>query len=129
MPVEIRLNDDRTQYKPGETLNATVSWSDEQFDELTAYLLWYTEGIGNQDSQVVDEQPVSTGGRSGERDVTFTLPPSPYAFSGKLITLVWAVEVLAKPGDNHDRKSFTMSPTGEEVQLVETRQEDDGAAE
>jgi len=102
--------------RPGQELTATVAWEGETFERLTAYLLWYTEGIGTQDSEVVEEQRISASGRSGT--VRFRLPPSPYSFSGKLITLQWAVEALAEPGEVADRAPFTLSPSGGEVQLA-----------
>ena len=47
----------------------------------------------------------------------FVLPPAPYSFSGKLISLIWAVEVVAEGIKEASRLEFTLSPDGREITL------------
>src|ERR1043166_4380135 len=51
------------------------------------------------------------------RAVGLRLPESPYSFSGKLISLVWALELVAEPSKEVIRREFVLAPGGEEVRL------------
>jgi len=51
------------------------------------------------------------------RPFRFLAPAEPYSFSGKLISLLWALEVVALPGHESARLDLTISPTGKEVLL------------
>ena len=44
-------------------------------------------------------------------------PEAPHSFSGALISLIWAVELLVEPGGLSERIEITVSPTGEEILL------------
>jgi hypothetical protein len=47
------------------------------------------------------------------------LPEGPYSFSGKLISLIWALELACSPGSETVRREITVSPTGHEIVLGE----------
>jgi hypothetical protein len=85
--------------------------------EVVVRLFWYTQGKGTQDVGVVEELPWSAPGQQDHRTFQFRLPEGPFSFSGKLISLVWAVEVVAQPGDVAGRCEITVSPTGEEIRV------------
>ena len=51
------------------------------------------------------------------RDFTLPLPREPYSFSGTLISLTWAIELIVEPGGRVDRCEFVMSGTGHEIAL------------
>jgi hypothetical protein len=80
-------------------------------------LFWYTKGKGTQDIEIVESVPFEHPQLEDARPFRVTLPASPYSFSGKLISLLWALELVAKPGEQSVRVEITMSPTGEEVVL------------
>ena len=61
------------------------------------------------------EQPVRETVQ-GEQRVKFTLPAAPYSFSGKLISLIWAVELVADDSDSA-RWEFVLGPDGAEILL------------
>lgn len=102
-------------YRPGDTLDVSVSWDlSEAPKALEARLIWFTQGRGTQDVQVVEAQPAPPNLRDRQR-FRFRLPDGPYSFSGKLITLAWAVEFVAD--DVADRWEFVMAPDAKEIQL------------
>ena len=106
-----------TERRPGDPLELTVSWSlAEPPTSLDVRLFWFTQGKGTRDVGVVESQPVDIGGARGDRRVRFRLPDSPYSFSGTLITLQWAVELIAN-ADQVARWEFVMAPDGHEVRL------------
>jgi hypothetical protein len=111
----------RPEFRPGDIFRVSVLWALAVAPEkLEARLFWYTRGKGTDDVGVVDTRRIDGVEAAGERAVTFTLPGEPWSFSGKLISLVWAVELVAEPGGRTARVEFTVSPDGREILLHET---------
>ncbi len=111
----LHLDGDRSAFRPGEVVSGTLRWRlSDTSETLTVRLLWFTQGKGTVDVGVVDEHPVSAPGPSGEEPFRFRLPAGPYSFSGRLISLLWAVEAAASP-DTVARVNLIVSPTLVEV--------------
>jgi hypothetical protein len=109
-------------YRPRETVSGTASWTVAATPASAELrLVWYTAGKGTVDVSVVDTITFSTPRRSDSRSFSFALPLGPYSFSGKLISLVWALELVVEPGPDVARVDFALSPTGSEVLLGGTR--------
>jgi len=110
--------DDRTAYKPGESLELAVLWAlPAKPASLEVRLFWFTRGKGTEDVEVIATEPITANASAGEARVRFTLPAAPYSFSGKLISLLWAAELVAEPGARSTRFEFTLSPTSAELVL------------
>ena len=117
--LHVRVAEERTTFLPGETVAGTVSWRLEAAPEgLVLRLFWYTRGKGDQDMEEVDSLPIPAYEPQGRREFSFALPAGPYSFSGKLISLIWALELVAQPGDLAARQEIVVSPTGQEVLLT-----------
>ena len=102
-------------FSPGDILKGRASWfSDEPLTSLELRLFWYTQGKGTQDVAIVETETFTNLGRQGERDFQFTLPSSPYSCSGKLLSIVWALELISQPGDVTTRHGLTIAPGGTE---------------
>ena len=116
--IEAHTDDGRSAYLPGETLSGTVSWRlDAPADGVEVRLFWYTRGKGTTDVQVVKAQHFDSAGTSGQRPFRFVLPEEPYSFSGKLISLIWALEAVVQPGDRTQRLELVVGPEAREVVL------------
>lgn len=116
--MRIEIAGGQGAFRPGETLEGTASWElDAAGKAVEVRLFWTTEGKGTVDVEVVDKVRFEAVSAVERRDFRFVLPKSPYSFSGKLISLLWGVEVVAVPGENAGRASFTMSPSGREILL------------
>jgi hypothetical protein len=116
--IQVEIRDGYTSFRPGDVVEGTVFWQLEPGPtEVEARLFWYTRGKGDQDVGVVETLPYSNPAPSDRRTFRFRLPEGPYSFSGKLISLVWAIEVVAQPGDVAGRAEITVSPTGDEIRL------------
>ena len=101
--------------RPGDTIEVTFAWAlDQPPATIEARLFWFTQGKGTQDVTIVETQPVSPVQR-GEQRVRFRLPQGPYSFSGTLISLLWAVELVAE--DVAGRWELVLAPDGAEIQL------------
>jgi hypothetical protein len=116
--LRISLRQDRTAFEPGEELNGAVLWKlDEPPHAVELRLFWFTRGKGTEDTGVVKtvrfDQPLPQETRS----FGFRLPAAPYSFSGKLISLVWALELVAEPSRETARLQITVAPGGQEVRL------------
>ncbi len=123
----IFIADNRTHFRPGETLVVSTLWALPDVPEtLEVRLFWYTRGKGTQDVDIVATQQIGKAEAAGERSLTFTLPMQPWSFSGKLISLIWAVELVAEPGERSARAEFTLSPDGAEILLNENSGADGG---
>ena len=116
--LRIDTDEGRRWYLPGDTVSGRVSWSlEEPCDTVELRLFWHTSGKGTEDVEIVDSLVFTEGGSHGDRAFSFDLPLGPYSFSGSLITLIWAVELIALPGGDVDRVEITVAPTPVEVRL------------
>jgi hypothetical protein len=116
--LRIETRDGVTAFLPGETVEGTVGWHfDTPARSVELRLLWYTEGKGDQDIGVVESVPLAYPGVDEVRPFRLRLPAGPYSFSGRLISLVWALEAVAEPGSRAERLPITVSPTRRELLL------------
>ena len=114
----IELADDVTTFEPGAQLASTVRWElDDEPESVELRLVWNTAGKGDRDLHVVDTVVFDRPRRRESREVNLTLPAQPYSFSGKLISLIWALELIAFPSNASWRREITIAPGGEEIQL------------
>lgn len=117
-PITISTSDGRTQFAPGERLDVAAEWQlDRAPRTVSVRLVWYTRGKGDTDVCVVDEQRFDDPQSFQRRDCTFQLPEAPFSFSGKLVSLVWAVEVVVEPSDESARLDIVVAPDGKEIDL------------
>ena len=118
--LSIFIREDKTVFAPRETIEGAIQWNlDSNPQRLDLSLFWYTSGKGTRDVGVVETLAFDSPGAFGSKDFSFTLPEGPYSFSGKLISLIWAVELTCSPGAETVRREITLSPTGEEIVLGE----------
>ena len=117
--LRIDLDGDRHWYLPGDTVVGRAVWRlDTDPEAVELRLFWHTQGKGTEDVEVVDQVRTEAAGLAGERAFSFRLPDSPYSFSGSLITLSWALELVALPGGELERVELVVAPTPVEVRLT-----------
>jgi hypothetical protein len=117
--LNIELNDGTDRFAPAERVEGRIGWNlDMNPGALELSLLWYTSGKGTRDAGVVQTKRIDNPGALGSDGFSFTLPPGPYSFSGRLISLIWALELTCTPGNETVRKEIVVSPTGREVLLM-----------
>lgn len=118
--LDMQIEADRTAFAPGEEILGKAEWQFEdnpQFLELS--LFWRTEGKGTQDIGVSEAVRFDNPGFFGRREFRLTAPNGPYSFSGKLISIIWALEFTGPKGKNAVRKEITVSPTQQEIVCME----------
>ncbi|HTD53332.1 MAG TPA: hypothetical protein VK780_09925 [Thermoanaerobaculia bacterium] len=117
--LEISTDAGRLAFHPGEELRGVASWSVETPPtKVELRLFWRTEGKGSQDVGLVETLSFDGARPEERREFRLRLPPGPYSFSGKLISLIWALELVAEPGADAGRQDITISPTGREIVIA-----------
>src|SRR6185369_15538212 len=97
--LTILLRDERDAFRPGERLEGVAGWRLEAPPtSAEVRLFYYTRGKGTQDVEVAGRQRFETPQASEGRPFTFELPDEPFSFSGQLISLIWALELVLEPG-------------------------------
>ncbi|HWL08980.1 MAG TPA: hypothetical protein VNQ76_11265 [Planctomicrobium sp.] len=115
----LQIDTDYDAYYPGSDLQAIITWDFEsKLNAIELRLTWNTAGKGTRDLAVVQTEEIAVDTMNGSKEVTIRLPWGPYSFSGKLISLIWAIEVVARPKKESARKEFTMGPDANEVFLT-----------
>lgn len=116
--IEVSTRDGRYFFRPGEMIEGTVAWHfGEAPRSVELRLFWYTEGKGDRDLEIVTAFPFEAPGADDRRAFRLQAPAEPWSFSGKLISLTWALEAVAEPGARAGRAEILISPTGSEILL------------
>ena len=116
--LALRTLDDRREFLPGQEVSGEAAWSlDGDPRAAEVRLFWFTRGKGTDDVEVVDTVRFDRPSRDDRREFRFTLPEGPHSFSGRLISLTWALELVTKRPGAADRVEISVSPTGKEISL------------
>ena len=116
--LTVELDGSRNAFLPGEAVEGQVSWDLEAAPRsLEVRLFWYTSGRGDADQEVVAVEEVPAPAASGWLRFSFRLPPGPYSFSGQLVTLAWAVELVAPAEGLAGRADLVVGPERREVRI------------
>jgi hypothetical protein len=120
--LEITIDEDRTWFRPGDTVSGRVAWRlDDDGESLELRLFWFTRGRGTEDVEIVDQLTTNRPEAAGERQFRLSLPDGPCSFSGRLITLTWALEAVVSPGDLAARADLIVSPIAVEIDISRLR--------
>lgn len=118
MPMTVQLNLDPTTLVPGQVVEGTAGWDlDDAPDQAVLRLFWYTEGRGTTDVGVVEDLQLPAGKTSCRGSFRFTIPELPFSFSGQLVSVKWAIELLLNGGKMAERLDLVVSPWVEQVKL------------
>jgi hypothetical protein len=116
--IQLGLRENRTAYCPGDELTGAALWELDTAPTLAEVrLVWSTKGKGTEDAALVATVAFDAPLAGDTRPFSLRLPESPYSFSGRLISLVWAVELVLEPGHRSQRVEIVVAPEGAEVVL------------
>jgi hypothetical protein len=116
--LKILLRDERKSFRGGETVEGGAGWRLEKPPTSAELrLFWFTRGKGTEDVSVVNRMRFDAPQQEEGRKFSFTLPAEPWSFSGQLISLIWALELVADPGGHTARVELVVSPSGQEILL------------
>jgi len=118
--VEISLDGNRRAVAPRDTLRGTLQWVlDAPPESVELRLLWYTEGRGDQDVGVARSLRIEAPAAVGSSPFDFEAPGGPYSCAGRLVSVRWALEAIARPGKEAGRTELVLGPGGLEVDLLD----------
>jgi len=114
----IRTKKEQVAFRPGDVIEGAVGWnSPEAVRSIELRLLWHTVGKGTEDKVIVDQKKFENLESQGAAPFLFTAPEQPFSFSGKLISLVWDLEAVLRPGGVSASKRIVIAPAGREIVL------------
>lgn len=120
--LAIEISRGRSAFAPRESVSGTFHWQlTRPARWIEGRLFWFTRGKGTMDVAIVDRARFETPDRQDRQTFRFALPDRPYTFSGRLISLIWAIELIAEPGDRNQRVEIVVAPGGREVLLGDAR--------
>ena len=116
--MAVELDGGRSTFKPGERVEGQASWElAEPPRSLEVRLFWTTSGRGDEDQEIVAVEQVPSPAASGWTRFSFQLPAGPYSFSGRLVSLAWALEVVAPHEEMAASAPIVVGPEGREVRI------------
>lgn len=118
MTLRLGLRENRTAFKPGDEIAGAAIWECDTAPKLAEVrLCWYTRGKGSEDTETVEKTTFDAPAAGDTRTFSFRAPSAPYSFSGKLISLIWAVELVIEPGNESERVDIVIAPEAREIEL------------
>ena len=122
--ISIELKDGKTSYNPGEKIRGELEWElAQEVPEITINIFWYTEGIGEQDSELAKTEVIKAPLQNDRQNFEIDLPMAPYSYSGQITALKWAIEATAMKDKVKDVKEFSMAPGNREIILPEVKED------
>jgi hypothetical protein len=116
--IRLGLRENRVAFAPGELITGAVDWECDAVPKKAEVRLgWTTIGKGTTDSNIVERLVLKQPRATDLRTFEFIAPAEPYSFSGKLVSLVWNVELIVQPEDLRERREIVIAPNGHEVLL------------
>jgi hypothetical protein len=97
--LAVSFTGDKRAYLPGQRVKGQARWSvDDVPRRIEVRLGWKTVGKGTTDKKVVARSSVEQPRAAGTWDFDFRLPEAPYSLIGRLISIVWSVDLVLDVG-------------------------------
>jgi len=108
-------------YLPGEEMAGVAAWRAERAPAaMELRLFWFTSGKGTEDLEIVQRVAFDAPQAAERRPFKLRLPDEPYSLSGSLVSLGWALELVALPDDRDAaRVDFIVGPERRLLVLAE----------
>jgi hypothetical protein len=116
--LKIATRENQTVFRPGDEISGAAGWQlDQPAKRVEIRLFWHTDGKGTKDVGIADSVRFDNPQPEEARPFKFVAPCHPWSFSGRLVSLLWALEIVVEPGPDSARFDLVISPTGGEVLL------------
>lgn len=105
-------------FVPGAEIFGEVAWNLPAAPrEAVLRLFWHTKGRGDRDLATVWERSFGVPLADDRRGFSLKAPDFPLSFSGKLISLIWSMELVID-GNGRALADLVIAPGGVEMNLV-----------
>lgn len=116
--MKIAVRKQPAQFQPGGEIAGAAQWSLKHAPKsVEVRLLWHTRGRGIEDVAVAATVQFESPLQDDTRPFTITAPEAPYSFTGSLVTLEWALELVALPSKENARIDIVIAPGGVAIDL------------
>jgi hypothetical protein len=116
--LTLDIAEGRRAFYPGEDIEVVADWSLNQDASAVEFrLIWYTRGKGETDFAIIEARRFEHPSLVETRRFPLTLPDSPYSASGKLVSVIWALELIAQPAGDSTRLDIVIAPHAQEILL------------
>src|ERR1051325_7746653 len=106
----------KTAYHPGEEILGAAGWKlDQQPRSVDGRLFWHTDGQGTRDVGIAHTIKFDQPEPEDARQFRLVAPGAPVSFSGKLISLIWSLELVVSLGKDCAGFDIAISPGGQEI--------------
>lgn len=115
----IKLDSQQGYYAPGDLITGTIRAAELPSDthRLAIRLLWFTTGKGTRDVNTYFEIVQAAGPTTSAHAFEFIAPHRPLSFSGQLVSLQWAIEVVAFPSKQSSLARIVITHSDAEITL------------
>lgn len=111
------IHSEKTAYQPGEEIKGTVAWTSQKPPRKAELrLFWQTRGKGDRDTSTVASVAFDLPRPSDQRAFSFRAPEFPPSFSGRLISLVWGLDLVLEPVGS-EAIELVIAPAAQELSL------------
>ena len=118
LTLELTLEPARAAFEPGARVTGVAAWSAPAAPRgMELRLSWAIHGRGGRDYKIAETIALPAPAATERRPFLLTLPADPYSFRGKLLTLVWSLELVALPGEEKARVDLIVAPGGKIIDL------------
>ena len=115
MAIQINIKDDNVIFLPGDEIEGGVLWELPQSPaKLVVNVYWFTDGSV---SNIVQGFELNSVDAAGTLPFKFSLPVTPYSYSGKLFSISWEIEAYSVSPDERCARPFIMSPYNTVIEL------------
>jgi hypothetical protein len=112
-------------FAPGAQAVVIAAWRlDKPAEYIELHLMWSTQGKGDSDASLVHSLRFDAPLPEDTKRLGIQLPDAPYSFSGKLVSLVWSLELVAHPSEESARLELVIAPAGKEILLHKHKTEE-----
>jgi hypothetical protein len=116
--VKIGVRGDEANFRPGQIIEGAAGWElVEPARAIEVRLFWHTRGKGTEDVVVVDRVRFENPAMQDAQPFRFTAPDQPSSFSGRLISVLWALELVVLPKGPSARQELVIAPLAREIVL------------
>ena len=116
--LALEVDGGREAFQPGESIEVTAAWDlAERPQRIELRLVWFTQGKGDEDISIVKTIRRDAPPARDKWTASLTLPAAPYSFSGKLVSLIWTLELIAEPSGDSTRRDIVIAPRRREIDL------------
>jgi hypothetical protein len=116
--LRIQLDNSQTNLRPGEKFRGTIFWDLETVPaELNAYLVWHTEGKGDEDFDNAIEESWNPSVNQGSQRFEWIAPRGPLSLNGKLLRICWELEASVPEIKESAKLEVVISPVDRPIIL------------